>query len=297
MDISVIIVNYNTKQLTRQCISSIREYTHSVEYEIIVVDNASTDGSQEYFRTVEDIVFLPQTENLGFGKANNKGMEIAKGKYIFFLNSDTYLKNNALKIFYDFMEEYKSSVGCVGCLLKDANLDRTHSFGDFPSKRKALTGRLLNPIYKLFRKRYQNLDRKSLIKQKAFNVDYVTGADLFVRKELLDKYGTFDPDFFMYYEETEMQHRFTKHGFPSMIIDGPNIVHLEGASLSRKKGERNYRKMMMVQKSQFIYFKKTSNRFYYFAYRLFFLIVRIPFLLFSNTPYNTKKEYLKLLTH
>lgn len=297
VDVSIIIVNYNTKELTKQCIASIIQKTGEICYEIIVVDNASTDGSKEYFQNLENIVFLPQKNNLGFGKANNKGLKVATGKYVFFLNSDTYLRNNALKLFYDFMEGYDKKVGCIGCLLKDVNLDRTHSYADFPSKRELLLGRLLNPIYNLFGKKYHILDQGKAIKSNHFNVDYVTGADLFVRKEVLDKFGGFDPDFFMYYEETELQKRLTKHGYPSMIIVGPEIVHLEGASVNKQKGVRNYRKMMMVQKSQFIYFKKVSNTFYYVLYRLSFLIIRLPFLLFSNTPFNIKKEYLKLLIY
>jgi len=295
VNVSIIIVNYNTKELTKQCIASIIQKTGEICYEIIVVDNASTDGSREYFQTVDDIVFLPQKENLGFGKANNKGLEVAKGKYIFFLNSDTFLRNNALKIFYDFMEDYKGNIGCVGCLLKDATMKRTHSFADFPQKRYALIGRLLSPIYKVFGVKYQTLDKVSLIKGNAFNVDYVIGADLFVKKELLDKYGAFSPEFFMYYEDTEMQYRLSKKGFPSMIIIKPEIVHLEGASTKNKKNERNYRKMMMVQQSQFIYFKETSDNWSYVLFRILFLLVRLPFLIFSRTPLKIKKEYLKLL--
>ena len=91
MDISVVIVNYNTKQLTKACINSIIEKTAEVTYEIILVDNASTDGSVEMFSKDTNIRFLLQPQNLGFGKANNVGIQAAKGKYVFFLNSDTYL--------------------------------------------------------------------------------------------------------------------------------------------------------------------------------------------------------------
>ena len=98
MDVSIIIVNYNTKNLTLQCIDSIYEKTIGVSFEIIIVDNNSTDGSQELLSQDNRIVFVEAGENLGFGKANNLGVEKSNGKFIFFLNSDTILVNNAINI-------------------------------------------------------------------------------------------------------------------------------------------------------------------------------------------------------
>ena len=99
MDVSIIIVNYNTKKLTSDCINSIYEKTTGIRFEVIVVDNNSSDGSQDLFFFDFRIKFVEAGENLGFGKANNKGVEIASGKYVFFLNSDTILVNNAVKLF------------------------------------------------------------------------------------------------------------------------------------------------------------------------------------------------------
>ena len=91
MNVSIIIVNYNTLHVLKPCIDSIVNQTHDVEYEIIVVDNGSTDGSIEALSTDERVTLIPMGENLGFGRANNQGLKISKGKYIFFLNSDTLL--------------------------------------------------------------------------------------------------------------------------------------------------------------------------------------------------------------
>ena len=104
-DISIIIVNYNTLHVLRPCLDSIIEQTIGIDYEIIVVDNGSTDGSIEELSSNSRVTFIPTGENLGFGRANNKGLEQAKGEYIFFLNSDTLLKNNAIKMLYDFAEQ------------------------------------------------------------------------------------------------------------------------------------------------------------------------------------------------
>lgn len=295
MDVSVIIVNYNTKQLTKDCINSIIEKTAGITYEIILIDNASTDGSVELFSKENNIRFLPQSQNLGFGRANNLGINAAHGKYVFLLNSDTYLCNNAVKMFFDYCENNQDkNIGAVGCLLKDVNLRRTHSFADFPKIRKALFSRLLSPLFKLCAKTYNTLDNKSLIKDHPFKVDYVTGADLFIRKSQLDKYGAFDPDFFMYFEETELQHRLHKAGYQSYILPSPAIVHLEGGSI-KKTNKRNMKKMMMVQKSQFIYFKKTASCIPYLLFRIIFFFMRIPFILFASITKQEKKDYLRLL--
>ena len=133
IDVSVIIVNYNTKTLTKECVDSVYAQTNGVTFEVILVDNASTDGSTDMFEEDQRIVFVESKVNLGFGKANNLGYRYAKGKYIFFLNSDTLLLNNAIGLFSHKMETASNSIGCMGCLLQDASSKKTHSFADFPS--------------------------------------------------------------------------------------------------------------------------------------------------------------------
>ena len=111
MDVSVIIVNYNTIELTLNCINSIFTHTLGIDFEVIVVDNNSDDGSGEILRLDKRIVFIQNLANEGFGSANNTGYQYAKGKYLFLLNSDTILLNNAIKLFYDYAEQHLSS--CV----------------------------------------------------------------------------------------------------------------------------------------------------------------------------------------
>lgn len=296
MDISIIIVNYNTKDETSTCIESIFEKTTGIDFEVILVDNDSCDGSKELFSSNNRITFIETGNNLGFGKANNVGLQVAQGKYVFFLNSDTYLYNNAIKQFFDYCESHQDKrIGAIGCLLKSPDLQRTHSFADFPKISRILLSRMASPLYKFCGKTYHTLDNESLIKEEPFEVDYVTGADLFIRKSLLDEYGAFDPDFFMYFEETELQYRLHKAGYSNYILPTPSIVHLEGGSL-KKYGQRNVKKMMMTQKSQFLYFKKTSSRLSYLAFRMAFVFIRLPFLLFSSLTLKEKKAYWHLIT-
>ena len=124
MNVSIIIVNYNTSNLLKDCLCSIIEKTQFIEYEIIVVDNNSGDDSvamvEQQFTNVK---LIKNNINLGFGKANNIGYTYAKGKYLFLLNTDTLLINNAIKILFDFMEDPKhSSVGSCGGNLYTNNL-------------------------------------------------------------------------------------------------------------------------------------------------------------------------------
>ena len=119
MDVSVIIVTYNTLQMTDECITSIVEKTKRVSYEIILVDNASTDGSKEFFEKDDRVTYIYNEENYGFGKANNVGASVAKGKYLFFLNSDTYLINDAIDKLFETRLSMSKNVGFIGGVLYD----------------------------------------------------------------------------------------------------------------------------------------------------------------------------------
>lgn len=274
MDVSTILVNYNTKEMTLDCINSIYDKTNGVEFEVIVVDNNSSDGSKEVLSDDKRITFVEAGDNLGFGKANNLGLKHASGRYIFFLNTDTLLVNNAIKLFFDFCESHKNEhMGGVGCLLQDRNGEIIHSFARFPSIRQQFLEFTIAPILKKIGMAYQTLDTTSTDTTKeSFQVDYVTGADLFVSKEVIDKCGAFDSDFFMYFEETEMQYRWTKNGYPSYIYKAPKIIHLEGGSVNKEKSPWNTRKFIMGLKSKDLYFEKTRNKLAYGCYRLLSLM-------------------------
>ena len=122
MDVSIIIVNYNTCEITKNCLTSIYEKTKEINFEIIVSDNGSKDGSIEMIRTeFPEVSLIENNANLGFGTANNRALAVAKGKYVFYLNSDTILLNNAVKIFFDHWENAvdKDTIGALGANLLD----------------------------------------------------------------------------------------------------------------------------------------------------------------------------------
>lgn len=167
MDVSVIIVNYNTKEMTQNCIDSIFQNTKDIEFEVILVDNASTDGSKEFFEQDNRIKYIYSKENLGFGRANNLGYKEASGKYLFLLNSDTLLLNNAIDLFYKLAEkETNKNIGCWGTMLYDSNNKIAGSYGKFLSMWRDLFIQLfLVPLSVITKNRYLHLLMSIIINQ------------------------------------------------------------------------------------------------------------------------------------
>ncbi|MBP5386018.1 MAG: glycosyltransferase family 2 protein, partial [Prevotella sp.] len=201
-DVSIVIVNYNTLHVLRPCIDSIEAFTKGINYEIIVVDNGSTDGSAEQMSHDPRLIWIEAGSNLGFGRANNLGIERANGRYIFLLNSDTLLLNNAIGELYEFAVHYEGKLGALGCVLENRKGEAIHSYGNFPRMRDDFNKLVFVPIKKalgFYKKRSIPLPERWM------KVDYVTGADLIVARSVLEECGAFHPAFFMYCEETEME--------------------------------------------------------------------------------------------
>ena len=295
-DVSVIIVNYNTCQLTKDCIDSIFRETKDIDFEVIVIDNNSCDSSQDELCKDQRIHFIESGENLGFGKANNLGFEVSHGKYVFFLYCDTILQNNAIKLLYDFLisNDLKLNIGAVGSLLLAPNGSRTHSFAPYPNMWTVLRKEWTDHFLKRFGVRSKQLEEGLLfdVGFGFFPVDYVTGADLFVSRDVLERYGAFDPDFFMYYEETEMQYRWHKYGLQSYVLCSPKIVHLEGGS----QNKTSVRKQLMQLRSMLLYFKKTCSKWEYALFRIVFFIGRLFTLPLQNFNKEDRNDYLKILS-
>lgn len=226
--VSVIIVNYNTQKVTSECIDSIFEKTSGIDFEVILVDNASTDGSKEYFQKDSRIKYIYNDENIGFGRANNLGVKIAEGDNILFLNSDTLLKNNAIKILSDYLDS-NPKVGICGGNLIDKNGNPSYSFSRYyPSIYEELNSLFFNiPDIILYGK---NLNYNST--GHPMNVASISGADLMVKKHLIEDGNAFNEKFFMYYEDTELCFRTKKSGYLVQSVPEARIIHLWGSSKS-----------------------------------------------------------------
>lgn len=248
-DVSIILVNYKTKDLTIQCIKSIYEKTKDINFDIYVVDNASYDGIEEQLRTeFPEVKFLQNEINGGFGYGNNVALRVFDAKYAFLLNTDTILINNAVKILFDFMES-NPNLGACGGNLYDENNNNIHSYGNIFD----LTDLFIKTfgLRLFFPKRFKKMrDCGENKKNECKSVDYITGADLMLRKEALDKAGLFDEKFFMYSEESELQFRIKKAGYDIFITPDAKIVHLHNKS--PKKRENMYFEFL---KSKYLLFR------------------------------------------
>lgn len=266
MDVSILIVNYNTLEITKSCIDSIFKQTSGIKFEVIVVDNASTDESRTELAKDKRIIFIESSDNIGFGCANNLGYKYTKGKYIFLLNSDTLLLNNAIKEFYDNMEAMPDDVACLGTLLKAPDgITENNSYGYFPTI--FFLFRALVNAYLRLKLKPNKINRNQI----PFIVDYITGADLFIRRYVIEKLGLFDSEYFMYFEETDMQLRYKKAGFHCMIIDSPQIIHLECASFGRKRKIKSAWHTIVYMNSMKLFYKKNVSTLCYYLFRLMFL--------------------------
>lgn len=285
MDVSIIIVNYKTKELTQNCIRSIIEKTYGVEYEIIVVDNQSNDGSVPCIAAqFPQITIIESTENLGFGRANNLGANHAKGEYLFFLNSDTLLLNNAVKIFYDYFEkESMERMAAAGTILWDEWHNNIHSYGTFPSIKSEL-------VYIYHAIKRENANKYPTI---PLFVDYISGADLFVKHKVFDELDGFDHRIFMYYEETDLQKRMSDANYSRVIIPGPQIIHLEGGSF-QKKGLSLHR-FIMSQTSYNYYIKKHYKGLQYILFRCFMVIYRLSLFFHFNGSFKDRIKAYKTI--
>ena len=290
IDVSIIIVNYNTCEVTKNCINSIFEYTKDINFEVILVDNNSQDESKSLFLRDKRIKYIYLTSNLGFGKANNVGYEQSRGKYIFLLNSDTLLRSNAVKEFYDYMIEAPKYIAFVGTMLKDIDYNVIHSYGNYPN---LLTGFKWYSILGLLLSKLGVINNKNVIVTNQ-QVDYITGADLFIRKDVIKQYGLFDPDFFMYFEETELQYRYSKYGYKSYIYSKPQIIHLENYSMNQSYTTNHFRKLGVSLVSYYLYLKKCKGFIKYSIFRLLFAIVCPLWFIHPKFSYKTKLNYIKL---
>ncbi|MGG2198141.1 glycosyltransferase family 2 protein [Paenibacillus validus] len=235
MDLSIIVLNYNTKQLTLNCLESIRNSVTEYLYEIILVDNHSTDGSIEAFeRHYPEIELIRNQVNVGFSKGNNQAMKIARGRYVLLLNSDTIVNSDTLDVMLQFMDQ-RPTVGAAGCkvVLPDGSLDKACRRG-FPTPSASFYYAF--GFAKLFPRvpRFNQYQLSYLDPDQDYPVDCLVGAFMMVRREVIDQVGMLDEDFFMYGEDIDWCYRIKEAGWGIHYYPYTEIVHYKGASSRRR---------------------------------------------------------------
>lgn len=229
-DVSVVIVSFNTRELTVACVRSTLEHTEGCTVEIIVIDNDSADGSVEALHEAfPDITVIANRDNVGFATANNQGMAIAKGEWILLLNSDTELHDDAISASLEFAKE-QNGIGVVGCRLIGPDGKQQSSLFRFLSLRELavnlfIPNRVMRRSKALGFSRYAGVDR-----DKVLDVDAVAGAFMLLPREVYETAGGMDETFFMYGEEAEWCWRIRRNRYTILYYPGARISHFGGAS-------------------------------------------------------------------
>jgi N-acetylglucosaminyl-diphospho-decaprenol L-rhamnosyltransferase len=234
-ELSIVILNWNTRELLAQCIDAIVRHIGNTSYEVVVVDNASTDGSQDMLATRFSWVRLIQnTQNVGFARANNRGMRECCGANMLLLNTDAFVRAGSLQAMMQVLHT-QPHAGIVGAHLlnADGSFQASHTpFPSLPQEFMILSGlgrALLGPHYPS-RGAEENMGPQK--------VDYVEGAALLVRREAFEKAGGLDEDFFMYAEEVDWCYAMKKAGWQVWYAPEAKITHLGGASSKNRKTAR-----------------------------------------------------------
>ncbi|MGV2963545.1 glycosyltransferase family 2 protein [Paenibacillus sp. AGC30] len=234
-DASIIIVNYNTRQLTLDCLASVYATHTSYRLEIIVIDNASHDGSVEAIREVyPSVQLIANNHNTGFAVANNQGIKVAIGRYILLLNSDTVIQPDTLQTMVGFMDRHPE-MGASGCkvILPDGSLDKACKRG-FPTPSASFYYAF--GISRLFpdRPKFNQYQLGHLSPDDEYPVDCLVGAFMLVRRETIEQVGGLDETFFMYGEDIDWCYRIKEAGWGIFYYPRTYIVHYKGGSARRK---------------------------------------------------------------
>ncbi len=256
IDTSIIIVSYNTKDLLSVCLSSLIKQKGSKSWEIIVVDNASSDGIRDLIKEkFPDVIFIQNKKNVGFSTANNIGLRCAHGKFLLLLNSDTEVSEGAVGQVRQFMEKHPN-VGVASCklVLRDGSIDPACHRG-FPTPWASLTYFMglenLFPRSRLFAQYHQGYKNMN----EPHEIDSPAGAFYMVRREVINKVGYLDEDYFMYGEDLDYSYRIKQAGWKIFYVPQATVLHKKKQS-GRDSDDPSLRRITET------YFYDTMNLFY-----------------------------------
>jgi len=267
VDLSIIIVNYKSRNYLDPCLASISACAPSVSYEVIVIDNASYDGSKEMIEAkYPGTIYIQSDANLGFAKANNLAGKRAAGRVFLFLNPDTIVLGTALGTLYAELQAVAAS-GSAGPVLLNSDMTlQTSCIQSFPT----LVNQVADSEY--LRRVFPNsnlwgFSPANRQEGPPAEVDVISGACLMVRKEVFEAVGGFSEDYFMYYEDTDLCYKIRRKGWKNIFVPQAKVVHHGGGST--KVSSSTFSDVMMAE-SMWRFFIKTRGRVYGLAGRCVF---------------------------
>lgn len=278
--ISVIIINYKQKEFTRKCVESVYGIIKSVPVEVIVINNSPEEDLSFSESDFPGLIII-ENVNRGYSEANNKGADIAKGEYLFFLNADTEIKSDFAS---DLIKRFSgTNFGAIG--LKLLNTDRTFQLSYW--KENTFFNEIQNKKSESeFKKRNSEFVRNEENNMKELTeVDWVTGAALIVKKDKFFKAGKFDEEYFLFYEDADLCKRFTERGLPVYFYPFSEIIHHKGENVNPLFRSDSY---YHSKKSQMLYYKKHNGLFDNFLLRAYLLIKFSLLYLFTFKKINLK---------
>ncbi len=265
MKTDIVIVNWNTGNYLKECVLSLIEFNNENINSIIIVDNNSTDNSLKDLPSKDFIKLIKEKKNHGFGKACNIGSKYSTEKYILFLNPDTKIFENTLKINLEFMEKPENSlIAIVGSKMVDINEKTVASCSRFPNLKRIFF--IATGLSKIFKNK--GMLMKDFNHENSMKVDQIIGAFFLIRRTVFDKLNGFDERFFLYMEEVDLSFRSHLLGYNSYYNANSKCFHRGGVSSEKNKEIRQTNYL----KSRLIYFKK------HFSYSNYLIICFLTFI-------------------
>lgn len=263
MDLSIIIINYNSRAVLDDCLESIIQSNFKFNFEVVIVDNNSSESIKQLENKYSNYTFIYNPINSGFAAGNNIGIKRSTGRNILLLNPDTIVNEDSFDSMISYLDSHED-VGVVGCKIFNKNGELEHSTHSFPNLIKEFFHG--NEFIKNFVKYEGTVARffRTIVKFKSFDsywnhdsvreVDHVTGACMMLKRNVVNQVGLLDESFFLYTEEVEWSYRIRKAGYKSIFLPQSSIIHLFGYSTKQRVQKQTINWLLVERYRGMLYF-------------------------------------------
>ena len=277
-DLSVVIVSWNVRELLRQCVRAVLDTRSGLDAEIIVVDNAGSDGSVEMIRReFPDVRIVALAKNIGFAAGNNRGIALSRGRHVLALNPDVIVGPGALATMVAKLDR-DAAVGALGARQLDERGRVRRAGRTLPTFAAMLGQYTLLRVVPYFRDALDRYKMRTFGWDREHCVEVLGGGTLMTRRSVLEQLGGWDERFFMFFEDVDLCHRIRRAGYRTVFLPDAEVVHYGGRSARQAPGRE-----MMVLRSMFAYFDKHAERGRTFLFRCVFkpaylvtVLLRLP---------------------